>query len=105
MKYLIGLLLSLSLTVSAATLPSVEEHSRECFVYAWLSNMDADTINKIAKSAGDLETATAAYSMGLAEGKVIGSAVHTAASSYEEAVVLAANAWYVNRGCYVPLES
>lgn len=104
MKYLIVLLLALSLSTTAAPLPSYESHNLTCFVYGTYAKKADYTLALLLKLAGDTTTAKAAHDAGLAEGKVLGLALATPAANYADALVIAANKWYDLSGCYQPLE-
>ena len=103
MKYLIALLMAVTLNVTAVEQLTLVEQNRSCLVYGTLAEKPQHVITHLAKEAGDWNSQVAAYHAGLAEGRVIGTAMRIFdAVTYEEAVVIAANQWYDFYQCYKP---
>lgn len=102
MKYLITLLVALSLNVSAVEQLTLTEQNRACLVYGTLAEKPQYVITHLEKAAGAWNSQVAAYHAGLAEGRVIGGAMYIKAATYEQAVVASANKWYDFYQCFIP---
>lgn len=78
-----------------------KERNLKCYVYANMAGMDAGIQKLLLKSAAKPDSLRNAYIIGIAEGKVLGTAVTIPANNLGEAILFSASEWYKVEGCYV----